>query len=164
MMENNNFTRYRMYVLVEKHLSPINKGIQAAHAIAEYGMMIGMDEEYNDWVLRDKTIIILDGGTPKDLNNIRIEMDKRGIKCSEFQEEDLEYITTAIAFLVEDKVYEAEPFNVFQSNMVRENKGLLYEKGVDGIESYAEKEYCRLLGGENNVYINNIIKSKRLAQ
>lgn len=163
-MENNNIPRYRMYVLVERHLSPISKGIQAAHAIVEYGMMIGMDEEYNDWALRDKTIIMLDGGTPKDLNKVKTEMDNRGIKCAQFQEEDLGYITTAVAFLVEDKIYDAEPFNVFHSNMVKENKELLFEKGVEGLEGYAEKEYCKLLGGENNLYINNIIKSKRLAQ
>ena len=28
--------KYRMYILVERHLSPLDKGIQSAHAVAEY--------------------------------------------------------------------------------------------------------------------------------
>ena len=36
-MEENNNHSYRMYCFVERHLSALDKGIQLAHSIVEYG-------------------------------------------------------------------------------------------------------------------------------
>lgn len=38
--------KYRMYCFVERHLSPIDKGIQAAHSIVEYSNLYSENTDY----------------------------------------------------------------------------------------------------------------------
>ena len=66
--------KYRMYILVERHLSPFDKGIQSAHAVAEYYnecRLWNKKEEmkaFDKWANEDKTLILLNGGTVIDLD------------------------------------------------------------------------------------------------
>ena len=48
----------RMYCLVLYNLSPIQQGIQAAHAIVEYANAFHNSIEYQKWAQVNKTIII----------------------------------------------------------------------------------------------------------
>ena len=57
---------FRMYVLVLKQLSGIDKGIQAAHACLEYALKYGETNDYRNYINNDKTIIVLNGGTSSD--------------------------------------------------------------------------------------------------
>lgn len=159
-----NYTKYRMYVFVERHLSPIDKGIQAAHAIAEYGMMLGMDEEYNDWCCRDKTIVLLNGGNVNDLRDIQFELSRCNVKFAEFLEPDLDDIPTAVALLVEDKVYNAIPFKEYVIDLMQIEKHKLLELGQENFMEYAKEKWENYLGGETNKVLFELIKSKHLAR
>ena len=107
------FREYRMYGLVPYNLSPIQQGIQFGHAVVEYGLEFFETEEYQEWARRDKTFIILNGGTTND-NNMRLgtlqqnyfELTDRGIKVGEFHEPDLGDQMTAVVFIVDDRVFD----------------------------------------------------------
>lgn len=47
---------YRMYCFVERHLSSIDKGIQAAHSIVEYSKEYGNYPSYYWWANYDKLL------------------------------------------------------------------------------------------------------------
>lgn len=119
--------RQRMYHLVLYSLSPIQKGIQAYHAGVEYMLKYGDTEEYKQWSEIDKTVIILDGGTSNKegrsaYDNIAVSsnfgtMEKHHQTLHEnkipfacFFEPDLNNSTTAIAFLVDEKVWDKEKY------------------------------------------------------
>lgn len=94
-----------MYVLVPYNLSEIQKGIQAAHAIAE--MAYYDDYEYpgiTQWVTQDKTIIILNGGTTGNNSTLYQyceDIKRMNMKVSLFREPDLNNALTAVAFIVD---------------------------------------------------------------
>lgn len=115
-MSENGFpsSEKRMYVLVPYNLSDIQKGIQAAHAIAEFQNTGFEKEKYSDWVRNWKTIIVLNGGTTchffdegkyytgqGTLQKYRDDLHKLGIDTVTFQEPDLNNAETAIAFVVD---------------------------------------------------------------
>jgi len=105
----------RMYVLVPYNLSPIQQGIQAAHAIAEYSINAGYVKVgeieigtslYKDWVKEHKTIVILNAGTTGKYSSMEAHannLEKLKVKCSYFREPDLNDAMTAIAFVVDMK-------------------------------------------------------------
>lgn len=102
-----------MYGLVPYNLSPIQQGIQFGHAVVEYGLDFFETQEYQEWARRDKTFIILNGGTTND-SNMRLgtlqqnyfELTDLGIKVGEFHEPDLGDQMTAVVFLVDDRVFD----------------------------------------------------------
>ena len=104
---------YRMYGLVPYNLSPIQQGIQFGHAVVEYGLQFFETPEYQTWAKRDKTFIILNGGTTNKtsfnrgtLNNHYFELADRNIPIGEFHEPDLGDQLTAVVFLVDDRVWD----------------------------------------------------------
>lgn len=103
----NKETEKRMYVLVPYNLSDIQKGIQAAHAIAEHVATYFKHDKKNlicDWLNNWKTIIILNGGTTGDNGSLQMyesNLLKLGVKFTSFQEPDLNNATTAVAFVVD---------------------------------------------------------------
>ena len=64
-----NILEYRMYGLVPYNISPIQQAIQFGHALQEYNnamKVITVGERawaFDNWRLKDKTSIILNGGT-----------------------------------------------------------------------------------------------------
>lgn len=97
---------YRMYCLAERHLSSIQKAIQSAHAIVEYGLTYGDSSEYKQWAEKDKTIIILDGGNSIDLDSIKDQLICEKWPFEVFYEPDMDNFMTAIAFLAPNEVYD----------------------------------------------------------
>ena len=104
---------YRMYSLVIYQLSGIQSGIQSGHAVEEFY------DKYKDTIRhkkyrRDKTWIVLNGGTsnsgnesyydlPKQLGTMEqhlINLNMNYIDCTPFYEHYLNYCLSAIAFLV----------------------------------------------------------------
>lgn len=102
-----------MYVITAYNLSDMQKGIQAAHAIIQYGFVVEKRNKkkykkiYDEWVENWETIIILNGGTTcstddeGDLQRIRKDLKKLGVVHSVFEEPDLNYAETAAAFIVD---------------------------------------------------------------
>ena len=81
--------KYRMYSLVLRQLSPIQKGVQSAHSIIEYANKFYKSSEYIQWANVDKTIIILDGGTYPELKECKDRLIELCVPISSFYDEDL---------------------------------------------------------------------------
>ena len=123
-----------MYGMVNYQLSDIQKGIQFGHAVVEYILKHGEDGDYKKWSTKDKTFIILNGGTTNHrrfngkyvgtLNQHEYELSSRGIKISEFIEPDLGDQLTAVVFLVDDRVFDREKWPDYE--------GLKYIDVIDG--------------------------------
>ncbi len=112
-MNNKDNREFRMYGLVPYNISPIQQGIQFGHAVVEYGLQFSETPEYQTWARRDKTFIILNGGTTNNtafikgtLNNHYFTLTDRCIRVGEFHEPDLGDQLTAVVFLVDDRVYD----------------------------------------------------------
>jgi hypothetical protein len=112
-MENKIERSYRMYGLVPYNISPIQQGIQFGHAVVEYGNSYGSSQEYHRWSRKDKTFIILNGGTTNtsnvnygSLNTYDDLLGFNGVRRSKFFEPDLGDQLTAIVFLIDDRVFD----------------------------------------------------------
>ncbi len=109
--------KYRMYGLVPYNISPIQQAIQFGHAVVEYSLehYIG---PYLQWANNDKTFIILNGGTtnsseliPGTLNQNALYLkDIIKIPISKFHEPDLGDQLTAIAFLIDERIWDYEKY------------------------------------------------------
>ena len=109
---------YRMYGLVPYNLSPIQQGIQYGHAVVEYSLKFGENDDYKQWASKDKTFIILNGGTTNTrrfdgdyvgtLNRHLRTLSISGVQTADFYEPDLGDQLTAIVFLVDDRVFDKE--------------------------------------------------------
>ena len=154
---------YRMYHLVMYNISPIQQGIQAYHSGVEYALRYGDTKEYKQWAKIDKTIIILNGGT----SNIHCEFSYKGtmenhidtllennIKIAWFNEQDLNNSTSAIAFLVSDKVWDKEKYPDFPMDSIT---NISYDD--------RQKEYIkwRKLIGKENIWLREFLSQFRLA-
>lgn len=140
---------YRMYCLVLRQLSPMQKGIQAAHSIVEYSKRFGRRIEYETWSLIDKTIIVLDGGTYQEMKEDRNFLKQLGVVYDVFHEPDLNGMVTAYSLILSDKVWDTEKYPSYPDEL------------VDSDES--EPDWLVNMGGMKNLMLRNFIKSKRLS-
>jgi hypothetical protein len=103
----------RMYFFVMYNLSGIQKGIQAGHAALEFYREHGNIPEYQEFIDKHKTFILLDGGGSTDMMQRMRELDEFGVDYSTFVEPDLNYSLSAIAFIVPEEIYgkEFDPAN-----------------------------------------------------
>lgn len=138
--------KYRMYCFVERHLSPIDKGIQAAHSIVEYSNLYSENVDYVSWSFSDKTIVLLNGGTVTDLSDICKELKDWNINFSVFREEDLGNIVTSVAVLVDNKVIDEEYYHYE-----------IEEKQMEEGDCLTDEE-------EQISFLRDLIKSKHLAR
>lgn len=186
-MENNIVLRQRMYVLVERHLDGINKGIQAAHAVAEliYNILSSDEnnqvekEKYLQWQNVDKTMILLNGGISRggkkylmnginevDLENIgdmeRMVRDlkQHNVKFATFCEPDLNDALTAIAFLVDERVWDKEKYPDCYG-LDTETFVEVFSSAWLDTQSYAK--WVEKIGGPTNVWLRDMVLTKRLA-
>lgn len=148
---------YRMYCLAERHLSPMQKAIQSSHAIVEYTRNYFHTIECSKWMDKDKTIIILDGGTSEELIGAIVALKDHGIRFAEFFEPDMGGFRTAICFLVDERVWDYskygrsyEEYN-FMTTCNSELPKRTYEEWVEWI------------GGQENANLKALIANKRLA-
>ena len=143
--------KYRMYSLVLRQLSPIQKGVQSSHSIVEYIKRFYKSSEYIQWVNVDKTIIMLDGGTYPEMQECRNALAELKVPYAAFYEEDLGRIVTSISFLVEDRVWDSETYPA-------------YEDELDELSSDSEEPvWLIMMGGKRNLQLRNFLKSKKLA-
>ena len=158
------FLNYRMYGLVPYNLSPIQQGIQFGHTVVEYGQMAKgippFEEVYNKWANKDKTFIILNGGTtnenPERLGTLQTYaqmLKDNSILFAEFREPDLNDTLTGIVFLVDERVYDRELYPNFE-----EDEFSTDEQTMRQYNSWVEK-----IGGETNVFLRNFLPRFKLA-
>ena len=155
---------YRMYHLVMYNISPIQQGIQAYHAGMEYARIAFDNDNFQQWMKFDKTVIILNGGTSNQsqieihrgtIQKYSDELTNLDVLHSEFYEPDLNDTLSAIAFLVPEQVwnYEKYPdFETIQDDCMQE---------LFGIHDYDEWEV--MVGGHTNAALRIFLKQFKLA-
>lgn len=148
---------YRMYCLSERHLSGIQKAIQAAHAIVEYGMHYIGTEEYRQWGNQDKTIIVLDGGAVQNMMYIVDTLNDIKIPFATFKEPDLGWVLTSIAFLADEQVWDAKTYG-----RSYEHYQLMCEDDPD-LPKWNHDEWVKAIGGKTNEILKKLIFSLKLA-
>lgn len=97
----------KMVCIVPYNLSPIQQGIQAAHAIVEY-QRLHNSRDYSEWATNHKTILVKNGGTTGpngSLQSILRFIQKTKTPYATFKEPDINNALTAIAVLVDYNCY-----------------------------------------------------------
>jgi hypothetical protein len=156
----------RMYGLVPYNISDIQKGIQFGHSVVRYGRNVTKlnsfnkyHKQYIDWADNHETFVILNGGTTNirkgidgnclgSLNNYHKMLTDRGILTSDFYEPDLGDQLTAFCLIIDERVFNRKKYPEYDTDILG---GQSYEEWVDTI------------GGEENVFIRNLLYPLRLA-
>ena len=147
---------YRMYCLVERHLSSIQKAIQSAHAIVEYGLTYGDTPEYKQWAEKYKTIIVLDGGNSRDLDNAADVLNYEKIPFAIFEEPDMLNFKTSICFLADERVFDYETYG-------RNYNDFVMKSSMIGYTPDSEEKWIELIGGYSNAILKQIVAGKKIA-
>ena len=153
----------RMYSLVLCQLNAIQKGVQTTHAVVEYANKYASDEEYKQWAETDKTLIVLDGGTYQEMVKIYDTLKELGIKFADFQEPDLNYLTTSITFLADERVWNREQYPSWESlpQCPCSIDGNMQAPDPNDYMSY--NEWVEMMGGAANIELRKLIFSKKLS-
>ena len=177
------YLEYRMYGLVPYNISPIQSGIQYGHAVVEYSQnVIGsgdIEELYNKWARKDKTFIILNGGTTNEdseskyygtLQQHRDDLRDNAILFSEFKEPDLNNTLTAVVFLVDERVFNKELYpDYVKIPYPWKDKGRKYKPKEGEMNKWEEEnnknyqQWIVKVGGEKNVFLRDFLKDFKLA-
>lgn len=100
----------RMCSIALRHLSGIQKSIQACHAIVDYSLKFGDTPEYQRWAKKDKTLYVLEAHTDGQLDEAYEELKKLKVPVEKFKEPDMGNVTTAITFLIDATVWDTKKF------------------------------------------------------
>lgn len=179
----------RMYFLVMYNISPIQQGIQALHAVVEYFLKHWKDKEFWRWALSHKTVVILNGGTSNDGHHSEYgEPKQKGtmethfqtlkdnkIKCAAFYEPDLNYSCSAIAFLVDERVFNRKDYPDFTpivdetveayvttAKTLKAYKNVSTEQLIEVAFEEQKKEYVKSVG-KDIAFLKEFLKPFRLA-
>ena len=167
-MNNRDNREFRMMGLVPYNISPIQQGIQFGHAVVEYGLEFSETPEYQTWARRDKTFIILNGGTTNNtafikgtLNNHYFTLTDRCIRVGEFHEPDLGDQLTAVVFLVDDRVYDKVAWPDYEEDLIQEKLGgkSLATQYYNWKMNFAETE----AEADQIIFLREFLKQFRLA-
>jgi hypothetical protein len=171
------YLEYRMYGLVPYNLSPIQQGIQFGHAVVEYQQNVRNlpphEAIYYKWAKKDKTFIILNGGTTNNtidrlgsLNQHLVKLNENNVLTSEFYEPDLGDQLTAVVFLVDERVFNRELYPDFQEEKLPYGTRKPSKKVEIELEERNEANYQKWvekIGGSKNVFLREFLKPLRLA-
>lgn len=104
---------YRLYSLTNMYLSSLQKGLQTAHLVADLSLDSHMDSQVNkiftEWAVRDRTIIILNGG-----NSLNLERWEQFLKdfnrrwpwvAFREDQQSLNGAITTVGLIIPDSVY-----------------------------------------------------------
>lgn len=153
----------RMYSLVLSQLNPIQKGVQTTHGVVEYANKFASDEEYRQWAETDKTLIMLDGGTYQEMMSIYDSLKEMGVKFGMFQEPDLNYLTTSITFLADERVWNCEQYPSWENLPQCPCTIDCNMKAPDPNDYMPYKGWVEMMGGAANVELRKLIFSKKLS-
>jgi len=172
------YLEYRMYGLVAYQLSgTIHAGIQFGHAVVDYGRTVeGLKPHeaiYKKYADKDKTFIILNGGTtnnnPERLGTLNTHMNtlrENGVLLQEFHEPDLGDQLTAFVFLVDERVFNRELYPDFVAETLPWSKHKPSEKAISQLEEKNASNYKHWeekIGGPTNSFLKGYLKNLRLA-
>lgn len=139
--------KYKMFFLVNRYLSDIQKGIQCGHAALEFSNKFTEHLEYKHFINHDKTWVILDGGisnSDKDeqgtMENHLNYLNKYGINNSYFCESSLNNTLTAICFLVPQIVFDRKIVLNFP-DWIRTDENVITNYNVDRRLKMVEHHY-----------------------
>ena len=111
----------RMYSMVLRQLTPMQKGIQSLHAVVDYSEMMkndAIDEDtknaYDTWANHDKTMIVLDAGTSQDLQDAITFLRNQKIIHKVFCEPDLYDMPTAVCFIADERVWDTKQYPSYE--------------------------------------------------
>ena len=148
--------RQRMYVFVLGQLSPLDKGIQAAHAIAS--LSLRNSDEYERWAAKDKTIILLHGGDYHAMNmhlatlmSLLDDNRHQPDTIAVFREESLNNLMTAIAILVDETVFDREKYQLedkYEDGPYTQDLGLTESQIIDHFGSLKKYELARYISSQ----------------
>ena len=174
--------KQRMYAMVLRQLNPMQKGIQALHAVVEYAQAHFATNYYQQWAKNDKTMIVLDGGTSIELADVIKQLDEIDYTYAVFKEPDLYDQVTAIAFLVPETVWDRETYPDYESYKAKKleeinspssmnfGNSLLFKSMVNtvvSVDSWVKDVFhCQM---DENILktiddMRNLIFSKKLSQ
>ncbi len=166
----------RMYFLVMYNLKGIQQGIQCGHAQEEYSRENNKDEDFQDWSKNWKTWIVLNGGTSNEgkvglygrapeKGSMELHYDaliENGIKVSKFHEPDLNSSLSAIALIVDERVFNKDDYPDFEGYLAKTKKDFAINFNMEITEQYAEeyKEWKKFIGGEKNVFLKEFLSPR----
>jgi hypothetical protein len=131
----NKIYRQRMYSFVLYNLSPIQKGIQSGHANDLYQYKYGRKSlEFKQWITKDLTVIVLDGGSSSTLTKHVETLKKHKVQLVEFVEPDLYSNVTAVSFLVDERVWDREKYADLLNLDASWNKAIFLREYLNGIK------------------------------
>lgn len=156
--------RQRMYSIVLYNMSPIQQGIQTAHAIVEYAQSYFLSVEYQRWANVDKTIIILNGGSSIKLKeHMDYLIDNQIVDFAFFKEPDLYNGITAFCFLADERIWDREKY----PDSLPPIKGTDLGGGISvvpAIHRYFDVEaFKEQIGGEKNFLLKEFLSKFRTA-
>ncbi len=169
-MENKEL-ELRMYFFVPYNISPIQQAIQAGHAALEYAFYYRNEKIFENFLKNHKTWIILNGGTTNNtfvfsdsfddegkpigtLNQIERELLLNRIQYTRFCEPDLNNALTALCFICDERVFNKKDYPDFNEE--------LWEDTIS-LRDVMYKEWLTSIGGEQNLFLRNLLKDKKLA-
>lgn len=173
----------KLYGLVMYNISSKQQGIQFGHANDEYKLKYGKDKNYQEFLKKHKTYIMLSGGTsndgtkshygyPKQLGTMEQHLDilrAHKIKCAPFYEPDLNYALSAIVFLVDERVFNKVDYPDFEYTKSDHNTLASYNSGLDDDLSDYEhekakryKQYVKKVG-KDVAFLKIFLKQFKLA-
>jgi hypothetical protein len=161
----------RMYGLVPYNISPIQQAIQFGHAVVEYGQKMkylgehnqSLNTQYNDWADNWKTFIILNGGFSNHsvnryhqtdepfigtMESNLITLEQNGVEIATFYEPDLNDLLSAVVFIVDERVFNRKKYPDFTGSW---------------FNPFAKKNWIKQIGGEQNYFLREFLKNKKLA-
>lgn len=130
-------SNYRLYSFTNMYISPIQRGIQTAHIVGELSQIHNKDV-YNQWASIDKTIVVLEGGNQKNLQNIYDSIVSSSLSkvfpfAAFYEDEDsLNGALTAVGIIVPEMIYE-------YTTMIRNG-----ERSLDNVAEFDRSIYSYL--------------------
>lgn len=164
--ENKEEFNYRMFGMVNYQLMGIQSGIQFQHAVSRYQRDYPSDS-LNKWAFHCETSIVLDGGStnlnPNKLGTMNKHLQtlkEMNLIVSEFYEEDLGDQLTAIAFLVDERVYDKEKYPNFLFDKTDDK---LNPNFTDETRQKEWDDYIDMIGGYQNHKLRTFLGTFKLA-
>lgn len=155
--------QYRMYHLTMYNISPIQQGIQSYHAGIEYALEYFKDKDFQQWAKKDKTVIILNGGTSQTMRGHACALFDMKIKCSGFREPDLNDALSGIAFLVDERVYDKVKYPEYDEWFDENIKETIGFTDSEEDERKLKVMWIKSIGGEKIYRMREWLKQFRLA-
>lgn len=187
------YLEYRMYGLVPYNISSIQSAIQYGHAVQEFNnLMIDSSSNmqgvsfdfdlitsnlvaFNKWRRKDKTFIILNGGTTNEsiddkwygsMQKYRNTLYDNGVLFAEFYEPDLNNTLTAVVFLVDERVFDKVTYPNFERETLPYSKTKPSEKKLKELDERNAANYIKWvekIGGPKNAFLREFLTNFRLA-